>query len=75
MKCLICGEASEKPLRSTLSHLRLYSPGKWKYLRGNIQTFGLWIGFWGTVYLASPLLNTLRHWKYRKCSLSIRDPR
>lgn len=71
MKCLICGEPSEKPIRSTFSHLWLYVPGQWKYLRGNVRMFGLWDGFWGTVYLVSPLLNTLRHWKYRKHRLSV----
>lgn len=52
-------------------HFWIYHPGQWKYLRGNVQAFGKWDGFWGTVYLAFPVLNTLRHWKLRKARLEI----
>lgn len=30
---------------------------------------GRWGGFWSTAYLASPLLNSLRHWRYRAATL------
>jgi len=69
MKCPYCGE--EGTLGAAFSHFWLYSPGHWKYLRGNVQMFGLWTGFWATMDLACPLLNSLRHWKYRRWTLKL----
>ena len=69
--CPICGERSTRPVLATLHHLRLYESGNWRFFRGNMAAFGRWRGFWSTVCLISPLFNTLRHWKYRKCRLEL----
>ena len=70
-KCIVCDEPTEKPIRSAFSHFYLYAPGNWQYLRGNMKMFGRWSGFWSTMDLICPALNTLRHWKYRKARLTI----
>lgn len=75
MKCLVCGDASPRPILATLWHFRLYAGGNWKWFRGNMATFGAWDGFWGTIGLVCPAFNTLRHWQYRKARLVLADGR
>ena len=69
--CPVCAEPTEYPWRAALEHFRLYQRGQWKYLRGNVSCFGLLQGISGTLGLAFPIYNTLRHWKYRKYRLVI----
>lgn len=71
--CLVCGDRSNRPLLATLHHFRLYESGNWSWMRGNMKQFGRWRGFVSTCYLVCPLLNALRHWKYRKCRLVLPD--
>ena len=70
-QCLICGEKTKRPIAATLWHIRLYKRGAWRFLRGNMATFGALSGVLGTIYLAFPIVNTLRHWKYRRYFLVI----
>lgn len=72
MKCQWCGEVTEHPFMALFSHFWLYQPGQWKYMRGNVRTFGLWDGFWGTIYLIFPFANSLRHWRHRKSRLEFK---
>lgn len=74
-QCLVCGERTKQPWLATLWHFRLYEGGNWKWFKGNMATFGKWGGFWGTISLICPLFCTLRHWKYRKCTLELADGR
>jgi hypothetical protein len=70
-KCIVCGEETDRPSASAFSHFYLYTPGQWKWLKGNMRTFGRFSGFMSTLYLAFPALNTLRHWKHRKSRLDL----
>jgi hypothetical protein len=57
--------------------LRLYAPGYWQYLRGNVQLYSSWrSGFISTLCLVSPLLNTIRfyHKRHLHQRLSFADP-
>lgn len=69
--CVVCGSETYAPIKDALWHFRLYDAGYWKYLRGNIGTFGLLSGIHSTLCLAFPIYNTLRYWKYRKHRLVI----
>jgi hypothetical protein len=71
--CIVCGRSSDRPIRDALSHFKLYAGGNWRWFRGNMQTFGAWDGFWTSVGLVCPAYTTIRHWKYRKSSLTIGD--
>lgn len=72
-KCIICGDNTSRPIVAALYHFRLYEGGNWQWMRGNMQMSGRWRGFWSTMYLVCPLLNTLRFWKYRKATLQLAD--
>ena len=74
MKCLWCGIETQEPMRDLFRHFWIYQPNQWQYLKGNVRMFGKWDGFWGTVHLAFPILNTLRHWRLRKAQLVVKDP-
>ena len=70
-ECIVCGEATDRPIAATLSHFALYQEGQWRFLSGNINCFGFISGLDGTLGLAFPIYNTLRHWKRRKMRLVI----
>ena len=70
-KCLWCGVSTDRPIRSALTHFKLYQSGQWRYFKGNMATFGKWDGFWATIGLISPLWTSLRHWRYRKSHLTL----
>jgi hypothetical protein len=71
-KCIVCGKETEKPFLSAFSHFYLYNAGQWKFLAGNIRTFGFLSGVWSTVQLICPVINTVVNWRYRKCDLELR---
>lgn len=68
-KCVICGQATDRPIRELLWHFRLVEWGQWRFWRGNIATFGFWSGLKSSITLSFPIINTLWHWKYRKARL------
>jgi hypothetical protein len=72
-KCPICGDKTSRPITAALDHFRPYESGQWRWLRGNIKTFGFWSGLRGTLCLVSPALNTILNWKYRHSRLEIPD--
>ena len=69
--CPICGSKTPRPILAALEHFKVWELNQLKYMRGNIKAFGLVDGFMATIYLMSPIINTLRHWKYRKHHLKI----
>jgi hypothetical protein len=71
--CPVCGQESPKPWVAAFYHFRLYEPGQWKWLKGNMSMFGRWSGFLSTCGLAFPVFNTLRFWRYRKSTLVLAD--
>lgn len=70
MRCVICGDQTDRPIRAALSHFRLYESGNWKWLRGNVEVFGWRQGFVATLGLVCPAFNTLRNWRHRKSRLT-----
>ena len=70
-ECIICGGRTEHPIRAALHHFRLVEWGQWRYWRGNISMFGFWYGLRGCLTLSFPILNTLIHWRHRKCTLEL----
>ena len=69
--CPICGDKTRKPIQAAFEHFWFWQPGSLQYLKGNIKTFGFWSGLHAWICLAFPFYSTLRHWKYRKCRLTI----
>jgi hypothetical protein len=59
------------PIAAALEHFKLYQGGQWRWLKGNMAMAGRWSGFCSTCYLAFPILNTLRFWKYRRATLEL----
>ena len=72
MNCLWCGGETKHPVCHLFAHFWIYRAGQWQYLKGNCRTFGKWGGFWGTIGLAFPIYNTLRHWRFRKARLELK---
>jgi hypothetical protein len=70
-RCIVCGDRTHMPIAAALEHFKLYRGGQWRWLKGNMAMAGRWSGFWSTCYLAFPILNTLRFWKYRKATLEL----
>lgn len=67
--CLICGKKTSTPLASMWLHLKPYEENGFKYFKGNRDMFGTWSAITSCIYLTSPLISTIRHWKTRKMSL------
>jgi hypothetical protein len=78
-ECIICGASTENPIRAALWHFRPYVRGgwaNWKYLPGNTELAGSrLLGILSVISLMFPLFNTLRFWRYRKCTLVLSDGR
>jgi hypothetical protein len=70
--CVVCGEPTEHPISAALEHFRLVEWDQWQFWRGNIRAFGFWSGLLASVDLSFPIVNTLRHWKYRKWRLKLK---
>ena len=67
--CMVCGRMTENPWLDLWKHFKPYQAGGFRFLHGNMQMSGAFGGFMSCVYLSSPLINTLRFWKYRKSTL------
>lgn len=64
--CLICGCKTTQPIAALMEHLRPLTLEHKMFWRGTYQTLGLR----AALTLASPLLNTILTWKYRKHRLT-----
>jgi len=61
--CLICGDATPKPIEALWFHLQPIDLGSdnFRTAKGTYRAFGLR----AVICNFSPLLNTIIHWKYR----------
>lgn len=68
-KCIICGRETWHPFLHLWDHLKPYERGGFDCLKGNMAMFGRWRGFLSCLYMASPLINTIVHWRTRGATL------